>query len=62
MGISILALQNYCQTAWVKYKSKVSLLINGVSVLLFIISQQPYAAALLFIFVTIKVLMLIPKR
>jgi len=58
-GILTLALQNCCQAFWVKYKSKISLALNAVGALLFIISSQPYAAALLFIFLLIKVLMLV---
>ena len=61
-GILTLALQNCRQSLWVQHKSRISLLLNGVSVLLFIISQQPYAAAFLFIFLTIKALILIKKR
>ncbi len=61
-GILTLTLQNCRIPVWVQLKSRISLLLNGVSVLLFIVSQQPYAAALLFIFLTIKVLILIKKR
>ncbi len=61
-GILTLALQNCRQSLWMRHKSRISLLINGVSVLLFIISQQPYAAAFLFIFLAIKALILIKKR
>lgn len=61
-GILTLALQNCRKFLWLQHKSGISLLLNGASVLLFIISQQPYAAALLFIFLTIKVLILIKKR
>ena len=56
-GILTLALQN-CQAAfWVKNKSKISLILNVVGALIFIISSQPYAATFLFIFLAIKVLM-----
>ena len=58
-GILTLALQNCYQTFWVKNKSKISLALNAVGALLFIISSQPYAAAFLFIFLVIKVLMLV---
>ena len=58
-GIATLALQNCHGTFWLKNKRKLSLSFNGLGVLLFIISSQPYAAALLFIFMAIKVLMLI---
>ena len=43
-------------------KSKISLLFNIFGVLLFIISMQPYAAIYLFIFLVIKVMMLIKQR
>ena len=58
-GILTLALQNCYQAFWVKNKSKISLVLNAVGALLFIISLQPYAAAFLFIFLVIKVLMLV---
>jgi transcriptional regulator with XRE-family HTH domain len=58
-GILTLALQNCYRAFWVKNKSKISLALNAVGALLFIISSQPYAAAFLFIFFVIKVLMLI---
>ena len=57
-GILTLALQNCDQAFWVKHKSKISLAFNAAGALLFIISSQPYAAAFLFIFLVIKVLML----
>ena len=58
-GILTLALQNCHEAFWVKNKSKISLALNALGALLFIISSQPYAAAFLFIFLAIKVLMLI---
>ena len=58
-GILTLALQNYHGIFWVKNKSKISLLLNTIGALLFIISSQPYAAVFLFIFLVIKVCMLI---
>ena len=61
-GILILALQNCCHASWVKNKSKISLALNAVGALLFIISSQPYAAAFLFIFLVIKVLMLVKRQ
>lgn len=39
-----------------------SLMCSGVGVLLFILSPQPYAAALLFVFLLIKMLLLIRRR
>ena len=45
-----------------RYKSAVSLCLNGVGVLLFILGSQPYAAAFIFVFLIIKVFMLIKKQ
>ena len=58
-GILTLALQNCRKVFWVQSKRKLSLALNAVGVLLFIISLQPYAAAFLFLFLAIKGLMLI---
>ena len=60
-GILSLALQNCCQAFWDRNKNQISLLLNTVGTLLFMISLQPYAAAFLFVFLAIKVLMLIKK-
>ncbi len=57
-GISTLALQNCHKAIWVKNKSGISLVLNAVGALIFIISSQPYAATFLFVFLTIKVLLL----
>ena len=61
-GIITLALQNCACDKWLKYKSWLSLMLNAFGVLLFIVSPQPYAAAMLFIFLIIKVLMLTKRR
>ena len=58
-GIITLSLQNCEQAIWVRNKGKISLLLNVLGVLLFVISQQPYAAIFLFGFLMIKALMLI---
>ena len=58
-GILTLAFQNCQEVFWVKNRDKISLMLNAASVLLFIISSQVYAGALLFIFLTIKALILI---
>ncbi len=58
-GVLTLALQNCCSEFWVKNKSKISLALNAVGAFVFIISSQPYAATFLFVFLVIKVLMLI---
>ena len=58
-GILTLALQNCQKMFWLRSKEKISLVLNAVSVLLFIVSSQPYAGVFLFIFLAIKVLMLV---
>ena len=62
LGVLILALQNWQYTVWVDHKRRISILLNAVGVFLFIISLQPYAAAFLFLFLTIKVFMLAKKQ
>ena len=61
-GILTLALQNCNNQSWIKLKRKTSLALNVAGVLLFIISSQPYAAVLLFIFLLIKALIFVKKR
>lgn len=55
MGILTLALQNCRRASWVRCKGLLSQLLTAAGVLLFIVSTQPYAAALLFVFLAIKV-------
>ena len=59
IGVLTLALQNCTHSFWIRNKRKLSLFWNTVGVLLFIISQQPYVATFLLVFLVIKVLMLI---
>ena len=61
-GILTLTLQNCQKAFWVKNRDKISLILNAIAVLLFIISSQVYAGAFLFIFLAIKALMLIKWR
>ena len=61
MGILTLALQNCQWVAWVKSKMTISLALGTISVLLFIISLQPYAAVFAFALLAIKTLMLIKR-
>ena len=53
-GILTLALQNCRWSCWKRYWDRFSLILHGCAVLLFIIGRQPYAAALLFAFLSIK--------
>ena len=61
-GILTLALQTNEHTFWVLNKRKISLILNLVLILLFIISLQPYAAIFLFIFLIIKIFLLLKNR
>ncbi len=58
-GILTLAMQRCEMRVWVMSKSKLSLLISSLGALLFVISQQPYAATYLLVISAIKVLILI---
>ena len=60
-GLLILSLQHLNKYFWIKNKLKISLIINTLGALLFIISMQPYAAVLLFVFLIIKVLLIIKR-
>ena len=62
IGILTLVLLHSPGVFWLRNKRMVSLAMNAVGVLLFIISSQPYAAAFLFIYLTIKAIMLIKKH
>ena len=60
-GVLTLALQNCNSTFWIRNKNKISLILSSIGALLFIISLQPYAATFLFIFLIIKVSILIKQ-
>ncbi len=60
-GVLTLLLQNCEHSFWVQNKSKISLFINLIATLLFIISSQPYAAVFLFVFLIIKALIIRKK-
>ena len=60
-GILTLALQNCRHQAWVRSRRNISLLLGGLSLLLYILSAQPYAAAFAFVFLAIKALILLKK-
>ena len=61
-GVLMLALQNCKQSVWLKSKCKASLIFNGIGALLFVVSQQPYAAVFLLAVLTAKVLILTKKQ
>lgn len=55
-GILSLALQNCQKPFWEKVKSKISLALNFSTLILFIISSQPYASIFMLVFIAIKTL------
>lgn len=57
-GILILTLQNNQNAFWLKNKSRVSLVLGSLAVLVFIMTRQSYAAAFAFVLLIIKVFML----
>ena len=62
LGAAELALQNMQNPFWAKGKRCASLACSAVCILLWIISRQPYAAALAFVFGLIKVWLLLKQR
>jgi transcriptional regulator with XRE-family HTH domain len=54
-GVLTLALQNCRRPFWLRSKSGLSFFLSAAGTLLFILSMKPYAAALLFAFLLIKV-------
>lgn len=61
-GILTLALQNFDRIFREQSKRIISLILNAVGVIVFIISPQPYAAVFLFVYLVIKALMLMKKH
>ena len=53
-GAAELTLQNIKAEIWLKYKNAVSLFLTSLGVMMFMISQQPYAGAFLFCMLTAK--------
>ena len=60
MAIGIVRL--WCPKRWVRYKTIVSLCLTAGGVMLFILGVQPYAAALLFVFLSMQVSLLLKMR
>lgn len=61
LGIVTLVLCNYNFAFGIRNKNTLSLLLNVIGLFLLIISQQPYAAVYVFMFLIIKTLMLIKR-
>ncbi|MBE6955053.1 MAG: helix-turn-helix transcriptional regulator [Ruminococcaceae bacterium] len=62
LGILALALQTCSWPIWLKLKRPVSLLLNTIGALIFIISSQPYAAASAFLLLLFKLFLLAKKQ
>lgn len=62
LGVAALALQNCRNEFWMQNRSRLSLAFNVITVILMILSRQPYAAAYSFVFLAIKVWMLLKRR
>lgn len=61
-GAVTLALQGFCATLWLKLKGIISLSLGILTVILFMITLQPYASVFAFVLLTIKALLLLIKR
>ena len=61
-GFLILALQNCHQRLWLRRKWVFSLIASGISVCLFVVGKQPYAAVFAFAFLMIKAFILYKRR
>jgi transcriptional regulator with XRE-family HTH domain len=61
-GVLTLALQNCQHRFWMQNKAMMSTILSIIGTVLFIISQQPYAAVFVFIFLLIKALTLIKRK
>ena len=59
LGLLTLVLQNKVVALWSTSRIMLSLILGTVGVVVFIVSRQPYAAAFVFVFLSIKALMLI---
>lgn len=62
VGVLTLALQSCTCAFWLRVKSKLSLLLGAVCVVLFVLGLQPYAAVYLFLFLIIKALTLVKRH
>lgn len=60
-GILTLALQNCRKPFWMQNRNKFSVLLNAVGVIVFVSTLQPYAAVYLFVFLMIKVSILLKQ-
>ena len=62
MGVLLLALQNFSHSFWLQSKTKISLILSIIGVLLFVVSTQVYVAVFLFVLLIIKVSILLKNH
>ena len=62
LGVAVLALQNSSCPRWTRCSTSLSLLLSAAGLLLFILSRQPYAAVLTFVFLAAKAWILLKER
>lgn len=62
LGIATLALQNCKSRFWLKAKASLSLFFHILSVVLFVITKQPYAATFLIAFLIVKLFILFRQK
>ena len=62
LGLGTLALQNWDQPLWIRSRTALSLVLSTLCVLLFLLSRHPYAACFAFLFLGMKVLILLKQR
>ena len=61
-GVVTLALQNGGAAFWLKHGYRISLALSAAAAVCFMMTLQPYAALLAFVFLAIKAIMLIKRR
>lgn len=61
-GILALSLRNCGHSLWIRNRARISLAVTATAALLFIAGLQPYAAAIMFVFLAIKVWCLVKLR
>lgn len=61
-GAMLLTLQNWDNEIWAKNKSKISVLLSVLSVLIFIATREPYAAVFSFALLIIKTSLLLKRQ
>ena len=62
VGVLTFALQNCTELVWVKSKTPLSLTLGAFSLLLFVLSLQPYAAVFAFMLLATKVAILLKRQ